>query len=59
MRQHRTFKYLATHQPDGRSAHELELGNGRLADARHFGQQRLGGVHDLGERAEPREQRLG
>jgi hypothetical protein len=57
--EHRALQHLASHQPERRRTHELELGNGRFAQTRHLAQELLRRVHGLGEAAKPREDRFG
>jgi hypothetical protein len=58
-REHGALEHLAPHQPDRRRPHQLELGDGRFADARHFAQQLLRRVQRLREGPKTGEQILG
>src|SRR6476646_10788531 len=53
------LQHLAAQEPKRCRAHELDLGDGRLAEARHFAQALVGRAQRLGKGAEMSENRLG
>ena len=57
--EHRPLQHLAAHETERRRAHELDLGDGRLAEPRNFLQPLLRRVQRLGEAAEMREDGFG
>ena len=58
-RQRRPFPHLAAQEPARRRLHELELGDGRLAQSLALGEPRDRRGNDFGKRAEGRDQRFG
>ena len=50
--EHRSLHHLAAHEPERRRAHELDLGDRRLAEARHLLQALLRRIQRLGEASE-------